>query len=50
MLPKAVFVGILAVLLYSLSFVELEELVTDDQSLLRISISLRVSVASLRVA
>jgi hypothetical protein len=47
---KICFVGILAVLLYSLSFVELEELVTDDQSLLRISISLRVSVASLRVA
>ncbi len=32
---------------YSLGFVDLEELVTDDQSLLRISIALRACVVSL---
>ncbi len=50
MLPKAVSVGVLAVLLYLLSFVKLEGLLTDDQSLLRISIALWASVASLRIA
>jgi hypothetical protein len=50
LLPKAVFVGIWLFFFYSLGFVKFEELVTAGQSLLRISIALWASVASLRIA
>jgi hypothetical protein len=50
MLSKAVFVGIWLFFVIHLAFVKFEELLTDDQSLLRISIALWASVASLKIA